>query len=620
MKTDNKYYEKTMAAMNITICPNGDQYVRKRLVLNRKRIPNLEVLLDNATQLIGARNCVRLLRTPNHGTRVRDLDSVVDGGLYVAIVGPSEKLKKLEYNGSSKPQPKQTHDGGKRKPKIIAQGRAFQEGLAEASRYRIIYIYPNGGDKRTKILLDKRLLYSLEKVLQYISDKLRMRTGAVRSIYSTDGHLIKDIASIQNNSTYVAVGFGQRLIRTSYDGSNKTELLTPRRPVQNKFSGSDSSRKKFGKKIQSKEQPNKSPTKSSADTTTNLSSIIDDENDKIDTIDDSIDKLSDRLDDTVNESNDFVKNTYTLERLDEFKPSTEFDRARDIIEEDVQSIKREGTFDKVDNTDIEQDSIDIEKQSKKTKKNSKAFGSSFDKALAKAERSSTIDSVKSTKQDENEREKSIEIETKNRKESEKKKTSSKEKGGKITIEKSKNEKKKKSSKKVKKITPIPKSPDVSSKSPKIPSKSPEPRSKSPEIGNEEPISRSRRASSIRSNPTDSLDDATVRKSPENISKSPESLRKSPESATISPISDAEISVSDDEENEKEENRKSDSPTLYQASGGQSEKAKAVTESKDTKTEKTIDMVPAEEVDEEIESEQENEDEDENNGDGRKKSK
>ena len=96
MKADNKYYEKSMAALNITLCPNGNQYIRKKLVLNRKRIPNLEVLLDNATQLLGARNCVRLLRTPKNGTRVQNLDNMVDGGLYVAIVGPSEKLKRLE--------------------------------------------------------------------------------------------------------------------------------------------------------------------------------------------------------------------------------------------------------------------------------------------------------------------------------------------------------------------------------------------------------------------------------------------------------------------------------------------------------------------------------------------
>lgn len=97
MRADKKFRdEKSMAALNITICPNGDQYVRKKLVLNRKRIPNFEVLLDSATQLIGARNCVRLLRTPKNGTRISDLDSMVDGGIYVAIVGPSDKLKRVE--------------------------------------------------------------------------------------------------------------------------------------------------------------------------------------------------------------------------------------------------------------------------------------------------------------------------------------------------------------------------------------------------------------------------------------------------------------------------------------------------------------------------------------------
>lgn len=85
-----------MTALNITICPNGNQYIRKKLVLNRKRIPKFEVLLDNATQILGTRNCVRLLRTPNNGTRVKDLDSMVNGGVYVAITRPSDKLIKMQ--------------------------------------------------------------------------------------------------------------------------------------------------------------------------------------------------------------------------------------------------------------------------------------------------------------------------------------------------------------------------------------------------------------------------------------------------------------------------------------------------------------------------------------------
>jgi len=54
----------------------------------------------------------------------------------------------------------------------------------------------------------------------------------VTSIYTPDGHEVKEITDIENSGTYVAVGYGQRLVKTSY--STKPELLTPRRFVYSK--------------------------------------------------------------------------------------------------------------------------------------------------------------------------------------------------------------------------------------------------------------------------------------------------------------------------------------------------------------------------------------------------
>ena len=53
------------------------------------------------------------------------------------------------------------------------------------------------------------------------------------SIYNQHGHEIKQTTDIQNNGTYVAVGFGQRLTRSQYNNNNnnKHELITPRRFV-----------------------------------------------------------------------------------------------------------------------------------------------------------------------------------------------------------------------------------------------------------------------------------------------------------------------------------------------------------------------------------------------------
>ena len=49
------------------------------------------------------------------------------------------------------------------------------------------------------------------------------------SIYTPDGHEVKEITSIENSGTYVAVGYGQRLVKTSYN--TKPELLTLKRLV-----------------------------------------------------------------------------------------------------------------------------------------------------------------------------------------------------------------------------------------------------------------------------------------------------------------------------------------------------------------------------------------------------
>lgn len=582
MKTGKKeqYQKSTMAAMNITICPNGDQYVKKKLVLNRRRIPNLDVLLDNATQLIGARNCVRLLRTPNHGTRIKNLDNMVDGGIYVAIVGPSDKLKKIEYTGQLKPPQKPISDGPRRKTRIIAQARAFQEGLAEASRYRIIYVYRNGDDNIKKMLLDKRLLYSIDKVLQHISDKLKMRT-AVRSIYDVEGHLVDEISKIENNGVYVAVGYGQRFKKMTYN--KQDNLITPRRPAPSKFSGStDNSKKKV------KTQRNFTDILVNSSPIKKLTSAVDDVADEKDdiftkltnTFENQVEKVDDVIDDnlTSRDRYDDVNQMASRDRYENEKEernearsmslspdhrvsssledkngidisptnspiSSKTDKIMDSIDP-TQTLHREGTFDK------QEVKTEENKPVKKSKKKSKAFGSSFDKALAKTERSNTLDSNKSNK---SRRKSSVSHPDDN--ESKTDDNTRQQTENNIEIKQRKKSKNRKSIEKN----------SIQVKQDTFTNESGPPKSATPR--NKTPVSRP-------SSPPDN----------ESFGKEEDGIDEEIEDETEkSPIPSPP---------------KSDSPTVFQASGVQSEKADQIKDNTDTQVEKTIDMLPAEEVEEE----------------------
>ncbi len=79
----------------VTIYENGNLNFRGRNVLvNKKQTKDLDTFCDNVTNAIKPREgCVRRLATPNHGTRITDIDELTPGGEYVAMCGP--KFKRL---------------------------------------------------------------------------------------------------------------------------------------------------------------------------------------------------------------------------------------------------------------------------------------------------------------------------------------------------------------------------------------------------------------------------------------------------------------------------------------------------------------------------------------------
>eukprot|EP00794_Sanderia_malayensis_P012020 gene12020-13261_t len=235
-----------MAVPVITVYKNGDSYYNgKRLVLNPKEIRNFDAFLDRVTKDIRSKTAVRSIRTPSHGHRVGGLDKLENGGIYVAV-GP-ERFKKLEYKEvSTLPSHRQKPPEQIIKPvvhsRVIVSGRAKKVAAAETSANKTIFVYRNGDDKHAafKILLDKRLLHTdMDTILQFITDKVNLRTGAVKSLYTLDGVEVVEPSKVKSMDRYVAVGFGRRFRKLAYSDDNANSLTPRRGPPKGKSRSSE---------------------------------------------------------------------------------------------------------------------------------------------------------------------------------------------------------------------------------------------------------------------------------------------------------------------------------------------------------------------------------------------
>eukprot|EP00112_Aurelia_sp_Birch-Aquarium-sp1_P009818 Seg213.5 transcript_id=Seg213.5/GoldUCD/mRNA.D3Y31 product="Doublecortin domain-containing protein 2" protein_id=Seg213.5/GoldUCD/D3Y31 len=225
-----------MAASVITIFKNGDNFQNgKRLVLNRKEIRSFDAFLDRVTKDTQSQVAVRSIRTPSYGHRVADLDKLENGGIYVAV-GP-ERFKKLEYKEISnlpfsKPKPPEQIIKPVVHSRVIVSGRARKVAAAETTANKTIFVFRNGDDKQRpfKLLLDKRLLHTaMDTILQFITEKVRLQTGrAIRTLYTLDGAEISEPSQIKSLEKYVAVGYGQKFVKLAYNENGSTSL-TPRR-------------------------------------------------------------------------------------------------------------------------------------------------------------------------------------------------------------------------------------------------------------------------------------------------------------------------------------------------------------------------------------------------------
>uniref|UniRef100_A0A8C4SEU0 Si:dkey-25g12.4 n=1 Tax=Erpetoichthys calabaricus TaxID=27687 RepID=A0A8C4SEU0_ERPCA len=201
------YTPQASHAKTILMYRNGDPFFPgRKFIINPRQTPSFENFLSSVTQGIEAQfGAVRNVYTPLNGHRVLAMEHLQHGQRYVAA--GAERFKKLDYLHitTKKPQEKQhemiqpvVHS------RIIVSAR-WKKVLHESCT---INVFKNGDVSvpPIRILIPKYTLRSWDRVLALITEKIRLRTGAVHRLCTLHGESLLGSSELENNSYYVAVG------------------------------------------------------------------------------------------------------------------------------------------------------------------------------------------------------------------------------------------------------------------------------------------------------------------------------------------------------------------------------------------------------------------------------
>uniref|UniRef100_A0A8D0DH80 Doublecortin domain containing 2B n=1 Tax=Sander lucioperca TaxID=283035 RepID=A0A8D0DH80_SANLU len=190
---------------NVVVYKNGDPfYSGRRFVVNQRQVATMEAFLTEVTQSIGAQLAVRTLYTPRQGHRVTDLQDLQTGAQYVAA--GFERFKKLDYlNTRMKKLPaarEETQAKVTQRPNVSAKWRKFIPVPC------IIHVFRNGDllCPPFRFILPRSMRQDLEQILSLVTEKVSLRTGAVRRLCSLEGVTVSSAVELETGHCYVAVG------------------------------------------------------------------------------------------------------------------------------------------------------------------------------------------------------------------------------------------------------------------------------------------------------------------------------------------------------------------------------------------------------------------------------
>ncbi|NXC07514.1 DCDC2 protein, partial [Orthonyx spaldingii] len=193
---------------SVLVYRNGDPFFPgRRIVIHEKKVSNFDVFLKEVTGGVQAPfGAVRNIYTPRGGHRVRQLEELQSGEQYVA--GGREAFKKLNYLDIGETKKKPAEVNNEVKPvthsRITVSAR-FRKPLQEPYT---IFLIANGDliSPAVRLLIPRKTLNHWDHVLEMVTGKVTLRSGAVHRLYTVDGKLVQDGSDLENGQIYVAVG------------------------------------------------------------------------------------------------------------------------------------------------------------------------------------------------------------------------------------------------------------------------------------------------------------------------------------------------------------------------------------------------------------------------------
>ncbi|XP_044151169.1 doublecortin domain-containing protein 2 isoform X1 [Bufo gargarizans] len=196
------------AVKAVHVYRNGDLFYRgRRMLIHEKRVGSFDIFLKDVTGKVQAPfGAVRNIYTPRHGHRVTSLEELQPGEYYVA--GGKESFKRLDYIHIGENKKKSVDPMSQVKPvshsRINVSAR-FRKNLQEPCT---VFLIANGDimNPVVRLLIPRKVLDQWELVLALVTDKVKLRSGAVHRLYTLEGVPIQDGSELENGQFYVAVG------------------------------------------------------------------------------------------------------------------------------------------------------------------------------------------------------------------------------------------------------------------------------------------------------------------------------------------------------------------------------------------------------------------------------
>uniref|UniRef100_A0A8C3RBW1 Doublecortin domain-containing protein 2 n=1 Tax=Cyanoderma ruficeps TaxID=181631 RepID=A0A8C3RBW1_9PASS len=193
---------------SVLVYRNGDPFFPgRRIVIHEKKVSNFDVFLKEVTGGVQAPfGAVRNIYTPRGGHRVRQLEELQSGEQYVA--GGREAFKKLNYLDIGETKKKTAEVNNEVKPvthsRITVSAR-FRKPLQEPYT---IFLIANGDliSPAVRLLIPRKTLNHWDHILEMVTGKVTLRSGAVHRLYTVDGKLVQNGSDLENGQIYVAVG------------------------------------------------------------------------------------------------------------------------------------------------------------------------------------------------------------------------------------------------------------------------------------------------------------------------------------------------------------------------------------------------------------------------------